>query len=118
LVASSFFDTTLIESDSLGVYANHLKLPGSMKAFARTASRVFVDDPREQIWADLSKVNIPVLILWGERDRVIPVANGHMLKEKIPDSRLIVFPLCGHMPQEEQPRETTAAILQFLEETP
>ncbi len=115
-VDAAFYDTALIEPDAVDVYAAHLGSPGAMEAFAKTASLVFARDDREKVWDHLDRVDIPVLIIWGEYDGVIPLANGQKLQELIPHSQLVVISRCGHMPQEEKPQETTEAILQFLRE--
>jgi pimeloyl-ACP methyl ester carboxylesterase len=39
---------------------------------------------------------VPTLILWGERDQIIPVAHAHAAHELIPGSTLVVLPGIGH----------------------
>jgi pimeloyl-ACP methyl ester carboxylesterase len=60
-------------------------------------------------------ITIPTLIIWGRQDRVIPLGYGERLHFDIPGSRLVVIEECGHIPHEERPRETWAAIREFLE---
>jgi pimeloyl-ACP methyl ester carboxylesterase len=60
---------------------------------------------------------VPVLIIWGRRDRVIPVAHAEHAHEAIPDSRLEVFDAAGHMPQLEAPARFVAVLERFLQET-
>jgi pimeloyl-ACP methyl ester carboxylesterase len=60
---------------------------------------------------------VPVLIIWGRRDRIIPVAHAEHAHEAIPDSRLEVFDAAGHMPQLEVPARFVAVLERFLEET-
>jgi pimeloyl-ACP methyl ester carboxylesterase len=50
---------------------------------------------------DANLINHQTLIIWGEKDLVIPIKNGYKLNQLILNSRLIVFPHCGHLPQEE-----------------
>lgn len=114
-VGASFYNSRLIEPEAVDVYAAHLGSPGAMWAFARTASLVFARDTREEVWEHMDRIDVPVLIIWGEYDGVIPLVNGQRLQRQIPGSRLVVIPDCGHMPQEEKPQETTKAILQFLD---
>lgn len=61
--------------------------------------------------AQLFEQKLPVLILWGERDRVVPIENAHFLAEAIPDARLVLVPEAGHNIQQESPTAVSAAIL-------
>ncbi|MGO9321960.1 MAG: alpha/beta fold hydrolase [Solirubrobacteraceae bacterium] len=60
---------------------------------------------------------VPVLIIWGRRDRMIPVAHGEHAHEAISGSRLEIFDGTGHMPQLEAPGRFVAVLERFLEET-
>ncbi|HET6870430.1 MAG TPA: alpha/beta fold hydrolase [Solirubrobacteraceae bacterium] len=60
---------------------------------------------------------IPVLIVWGSRDPIIPVRHGERAHEAIPDSRLEIFDDVGHLPQLEAPGRFVAVLNQFLDET-
>ena len=60
---------------------------------------------------------VPVLIIWGRHDRIIPVAHAERAHEAIPDSRLEIFDGAGHMPQLEVPARFVAVLERFLEET-
>jgi pimeloyl-ACP methyl ester carboxylesterase len=59
----------------------------------------------------------PVLIAWGERDRLVPVAHAHHAHRGIPGSRLELFPGVGHLPQLEAPDALLTALELFLSET-
>jgi pimeloyl-ACP methyl ester carboxylesterase len=55
----------------------------------------------------------PTLLVWGEDDPEIPLAHGRALAGRIPNSRLLIFRRCGHMPMEEHPRAFTEAVTDF-----
>jgi len=59
---------------------------------------------------------VPVLIVWGRADRMIPVAHGEHAHEAIPGSRLEIFDEAGHMPQLEAPARFVTVLERFLEE--
>ena len=63
------------------------------------------------------ELRLPTLILWGRKDRLIPLENGERFTREIPGSRLIVFDDLGHVPQEEDPERTVAPVLQFRHDT-
>jgi 4,5:9,10-diseco-3-hydroxy-5,9,17-trioxoandrosta-1(10),2-diene-4-oate hydrolase len=58
----------------------------------------------------------PVLITWGQQDRIIPVAHARVAVDKIPGARLEIFDRCGHMPQLEHPGKFNKLVLDFLAE--
>jgi pimeloyl-ACP methyl ester carboxylesterase len=60
---------------------------------------------------------VPVLIAWGERDRLVPVAHAHEAHHGIPGSRLELFPGVGHLPQLQAPEALLAVLERFLSET-
>jgi pimeloyl-ACP methyl ester carboxylesterase len=59
-------------------------------------------------------VTAPTLILWGGRDRIIVPATAQRFAADIPGSRVQVFDDLGHVPQEEDPARTVAAVQAFL----
>ena len=59
-------------------------------------------------------LKVPTLILWGGRDRLLPPGDGERFHRDIAGSRLVVFDKLGHVPQEEDPAASVAAVKQFL----
>ena len=62
----------------------------------------------------LPEIKVPTLILWGGKDRLIPPTWGEAFHRAIPGSRLVSFPGLGHVPQEEDPAATLAALRDWL----
>ena len=60
---------------------------------------------------------VPTLIVWGERDPIIPVAHGRAAHEAMPGSRLEIFDGVGHFPQLERPHEFARLLAAFIDET-
>jgi pimeloyl-ACP methyl ester carboxylesterase len=60
---------------------------------------------------------IPVLIVWGSRDPIIPVSHAQRAHEVIIGSRLEIFDGVGHIPQLEAPVRFVAVLERFLEQT-
>ncbi len=89
------------------------------QAFVRTLRAVL--DPGGQVVSATDRLylaaRVPTLIMWGERDQVIPVRHAHDAHDAIPDSHLEVFPGVGHFPQVEQPEAFVAALEHFLATT-
>ena len=59
-------------------------------------------------------LKMPVLILWGEQDHLIPVAAAHAWNAAIPGSKLIIYPATGHIPMEEVADQSAADVRKFL----
>jgi pimeloyl-ACP methyl ester carboxylesterase len=97
--------------DERRVDARHLPLRA-----ART-QRAIINTVRrwdaERISRDAHLIRQPTLLLWGENDIEIPLAEGEWLHEQIPGSRFVVFLECGHLPHEEYPEAFTKLVADF-----
>jgi pimeloyl-ACP methyl ester carboxylesterase len=110
----AFFDAAKVTDELIEKYARCYCLPGSKRAMIRAAQQI-IPENFEEIHAAIGRIHVPVLIVWGKQDSIIPVKNGYDLKNLIPNSRLEILSECGHMVQEEKPRETITAINNFLD---
>lgn len=63
----------------------------------------------------IGEITCPTLILWGEEDRVFPIAVGEELHETIKGSTLVRIPKAGHIPQWEQPALANQAMIEFIQ---
>jgi pimeloyl-ACP methyl ester carboxylesterase len=66
----------------------------------------------------LPEIACPTLIVWGAKDRVVPVRDAYVYDRLIPDSRLVVWADTGHVPQMERPDAFNAEVEAFLAEKP
>jgi len=64
--------------------------------------------------ARIKQLKLPTLILWGGRDRLIPPQYAERFHADIAGSTVVLFDTLGHVPQEEDPARTVAAVRQFL----
>lgn len=62
----------------------------------------------------IATLKVPTLILWGGRDRLIVPTHAERFHHDIAGSRVVVFDDLGHVPQEEDPARTVAAVRTFL----
>jgi pimeloyl-ACP methyl ester carboxylesterase len=62
----------------------------------------------------IQTINIPTLIIWGAKDRLIPPKFGIKFNQDIANSQLIVFDELGHVPHEEDPESTVSSVKRFL----
>ncbi len=86
------------------------------RAFLATIRTVV--DPGGQTVSALERLpalaHIPTLLVWGARDRLIPLAHGVLAQRAIPGSRLEVFPKAGHAPHLNDPVRFTALLREFV----
>ena len=61
----------------------------------------------------LGTIEVPTLLLWGRRDRVVPLRFGKRLARDLPNARLTVIDDCGHTPHKERPAAVIAALKEF-----
>lgn len=105
------YDRHAWELDERRVDARHLPLrtAGAHRAIIRTVRRW----DAERVAREAHLITQPTLVLWGDCDREVPLEDGERLQQEIPDSRLIVFRECGHLPQEEYPEAFTKILSEF-----
>lgn len=64
--------------------------------------------------ARLGEIRVPVLVITGDDDRIVPTADSVRLAGELPNATLVVAPECGHVPQEECPLAFLEAVTAFL----
>lgn len=89
------------------------------RAFLHTA-RAVIDpagqrvDARNRLYLS---AHVPTLLVWGDKDRIIPVAHGREAHESMPGSRFEVFPGAGHFPFNDDPERFVAVLNDFISTT-
>ena len=61
--------------------------------------------------------NVPFMLVWGERDSIIPVEHGLDAHELVPSSRLEIFENAGHFPHIDDPQRFLDVLLDFIDST-
>jgi pimeloyl-ACP methyl ester carboxylesterase len=95
-----------------------LSEPGRRKAFLATLRSVVGTEGQRVSATDRFYLaeEVPVLIVWGARDPIIPARHGEEAHASLPGSELEIFEGAGHMPQLEQPVHFIAVLERFLAE--
>ena len=70
-----------------------------------------------RIEADSQFIEQQTLLIWGDKDTVIPVQNGERLHNSILNSRFVVFKNCGHLPQEENSKLFVDLVTEFCRDS-
>jgi pimeloyl-ACP methyl ester carboxylesterase len=78
---------------------------------ARLAWEPRLHDPMLPKW--LHRIDVPVSIVWGAQDRILPVGIAHELKRLLPKAELKIFERCGHLPHVEKMQEFCDLVVGF-----
>lgn len=97
-------DTTLIR------YRDLLLAPGVRRAILARLGQVILRDPAPT----LARIHAPVLLIWGEKDRMIPISNAADYMRDLPHATLVRLPALGHVPFEEDPGASIIPVERFL----
>ena len=68
----------------------------------------------EDLVPRLQEMRVPVMVITGDDDRIVPPDHSADLVNRLPDARLVVIPQCGHLPHEERPNEFMDAVADLL----
>jgi len=69
----------------------------------------------EDLMLVLDRIKTPTLILWGEKDDILPVKDAHIIKDKIKNSEIKIIQQAKHSPHKENPDELAKLIIDFLQ---
>lgn len=89
--------------------------PRGRIAFYEAARNIYLDEPHGErgFWTRLERLSPETMFVWGRRDALVPIAFSKHVERALPAARHVELD-CGHVPQLERPRETHAAIREFL----
>lgn len=105
-----FYDDARVTAERVDEYQAPLMRPGAVGALrAVLAGRDALGLPE-----GLGSIRQPTLVIWGAEDAWISPSHADRFVQAIPGSRKVVLPACGHVPQEEKPREVVELLEGFL----
>ena len=110
----AYADPATLSDAMTARYHDLMRAPGGRDALLQRLAQAVLVDPVP--W--LRRIQAPTLLLWGERDAMIPVANAADYLAALPHATRVVLPGVGHLPQEERPALGLAAVQGFLRPVP
>lgn len=110
----AFSDQTLATDELIDLYSDLSRAPGHREALLKYASRP--RDTAQEDEARLLSLDVPVLILQGRDDQIIPSSDAERFANLIPNADLVSYPGIGHLPQEEAVEVSLADMRAFLDD--
>jgi pimeloyl-ACP methyl ester carboxylesterase len=111
---SAYLDETLVTDALLDRYADLAMAPGHRDVLLTQRS----SPATPIIGKDFLKITAPTLVLAGEKDKLIPVADSKAIAAAIPNARIVTYPEGGHLPMEQLPDQSTRDVDDFLKSLP
>lgn len=110
LIESAWHDPSRLTAETLALYQKPLQVENWDKALWEftLASRP------SGLVKRLPEFNLPLLVITGDDDRIVPTADSIRLASELPGAQLVVIPNAGHVPHEEQPDEFILAVTNFI----
>ncbi|MFN5270832.1 MAG: alpha/beta fold hydrolase [Hyphomonadaceae bacterium] len=109
-IEAAYADPTRLTKAVFDRYYDLTLAPGSREAMLARMQQTVLVDPR----LILPTITQPVLLLWGQKDALIPVANAQDYRRALANASLITFDNLGHVPHEEDAAESLLPLLAFL----
>lgn len=109
-VARSWADPSRATDEDVAAYATPMQVAGWETALYE----LFVAEPPPDLRDLLGRIDVPTVVVSGDRDRVISPTWNRRTAAAIPRARYVQLDGCGHTPQEECPAELTAVIRELL----
>lgn len=107
----SYGDPARLSADTVTRYHDLMLGPGSRGALLARMQQTVLVDPK----TILPNIEAPTLLLWGEKDALIPISNAQDYLELLPNATLLALPGLGHVPFEEAPEATFVPLHAFLD---
>ena len=96
--------------DGIAYLLEVIRSPGGKLPFVNGKGRAVAPFSSDK----LRQIMNPALIIWGAKDRILPVSHGKKGHDKMPDARLRIIPDAGHTPFIDLPEEFKDIILHFI----
>ncbi|GER44146.1 alpha/beta-Hydrolases superfamily protein [Striga asiatica] len=112
----AWYDETKLTTEVLSLYKAPLHVEGWDEALHEIGKLSYetVMSPQDAAFMLKAVVNLPVLVIAGAEDFLVPVKSVQAMASKLVNSRLVAISGCGHLPHEECPKALLAAITPFI----
>lgn len=113
-VRKVFVDQSKVTDEMVSRYFD-LSLHEGNREATRIRFAGYAAQNEEVFAARLAEIAMPTLILWGDKDGLIPVSAAHEFKVRIPHADLVIYENVGHVPMEEVAGQSAGDVRRFLD---
>ncbi|SIR16180.1 Pimeloyl-ACP methyl ester carboxylesterase [Rhizobium sp. RU33A] len=109
-LAAAYGNPEALSEASVTRYHDMMLAPGVRPAILERLRQVILLEPGPT----LARIKAPTLLLWGEKDGMIPISNADDYLQDLPSATLVRLPGLGHLPFEEDPVQSLIPLERFL----
>jgi pimeloyl-ACP methyl ester carboxylesterase len=109
---AAFHRPRSVDAKAIAAFTSHFTDPRTVARYLATGRTMF---PELKNPFRLEQISCPVLVVWGEQDRMVLSKGAQRVVDALPDTRVELIPECGHCPQVECPARFTELLLEFLD---
>ena len=114
LLDLAWHDPSLVTPEDIAAYEKPLRVENWDKSLWEFT----LASESSDLAARLHELTLPVLVITGDDDRIVPTEESVRLADELPNAELVVIPNTGHLPQEESPALFLEAVLDFVNRYP
>ena len=110
MLARAYGDPAVLTEEVFARYRDMLLAPGVRRAILARIGQSVLPEPEPL----LRRIRAPALLVWGEKDALVPFSNAADYTRILPESAVASFPELGHVPHEEAPARSLEPVRAFL----
>ncbi|MDP2872143.1 MAG: alpha/beta hydrolase [Bacillota bacterium] len=110
LIGLAWHDSSRLRQEDIEGY----RLPLQARDWDRGLWEVVIASQPAALTGELGRLQMPVLFITGDDDRIVPAYETRANAARVPNGRMVVISECGHIPHEERPELFLAAVSSFL----
>jgi pimeloyl-ACP methyl ester carboxylesterase len=110
----AYGDPTRIDGEVRERYRHLIARSKNRRAMIKTFRRLRAYKDDFELSKYIQRVRAPTLLMWGERDRWVPIGLLSAWRRDLPSAKVVTYPEAGHFPMEELPEQTARDVHAFL----
>ena len=116
-IKNVYFDPSKVSKELIDRYFELTLRAGNRKAFKERMVSPKNTTNLNNTSELIKTIKVPVLVLWGDSDQLIPVESAYKFHSDLPNDTLVILKNLGHVPMEEDPKASLIAVKEFIKKT-
>ena len=114
-IKNVYFDPKKVSNELIDRYFELTLREGNRRAFKERMASSKNTISKNNTSQLIKTIKVPTLVLWGDHDKLIPVASAYKFHEDLPNDTLVILKNLGHVPMEEDPKASILSVKAFIE---